>query len=374
MPGSFRFLSRNLLYTPGAVLTASSFLPTLPTSFLLDQLKSKPWRSASGWTIVPDWNDKIDLIESDALVATLTPGTYATGALLAAEAQVALNAAGANTYSVTYDDSTHKFTITKVAGLDGFTLEWNTGANYWKSVGWDMGYDQAHNDTGGGPYVSDVIVYQSAHRLRVTLPSAHLARYSAIIGHNLRPLTATPAPTVLIEGSPAEDFEFPGYADALNTDAGDIRLSELADSDEGLGTNQYWRLTIADRQNPDGYVEIAGWIFGEPVATSLRPSVNYTKSREELSVIVQAIDGAHHGDVRPMRHVHGLEWLEIGDADLAILEGVQDENPPGRDFLMLFNSDDPEDVVYGCWAAGLEISMTAGVYWNVRGSFLEALG
>lgn len=366
MAGSFRMLSTNLLHSSGSTLTASSSAATLPVSFLLDQLKSKPWRSGTGWDIVEGVNDRIDFTEgATPFVATIAPGNYSTGTLMSAAIKTAMEAAGAFTYTVTYSGATKKFTI---AGSSSYTIEWQTGADQLRSVGPDLGFTVA-DDTGGGPYTSDGGVYQSRHWVTLSLASEQLARHAALINHNFSGTS-----TVQIEASEDPSFGLIETIIDTSVESGDMLIFNESAGDELLFTDQYWRLVITDRINPDGFAEVGCWILGEPVTTSVRPSINYSKSRDELSAITQAIDGANHSDQRPSRHMHGLEWLSIEDADLAILEGVQEENPPGTNFLLLFNSEDPADVVYGFWAKGLDINLSAAVYWNVSGTFIEALG
>lgn len=371
MAGAFRFLSTNIVFNSGASISASSFAPTLPPSFVLDQLWSKVWRSATGWTIVETFNDRIDFTEAGALVATLTPGTYATGALLAAEVQTQLNAAGGNTYTCTYSGATNKFTITKTAGADPITLNWATGPNLARSVGVDMGYSVA-DDSGGGPYESDLTNYQSRHYVLLTMSTSTRATLSAVVGHNL--LTGAGAGSIRIQGDDNADFSLLDVDEALAAaDDANILIADF-DGDVGLTTSTYWRLLISDTQNPDGFSEIGAWVLGVPVETSVRPSTEYERSRDELSMITQAIDGANHGDLRPTRHVHTLSWTDLVEADRDILEAVQEANPPGRNFLINFDETDIGDSFYGFWSSGLEISMVAAIYWNVRGTFVEALG
>ena len=75
-----------------------------------------------GFHIVAGVNDDIDMVENGvALVATIAAGYYATGTLLAAAVETAMNAASLNasTYACTFSETTRKFTISQ-AGAIGF--------------------------------------------------------------------------------------------------------------------------------------------------------------------------------------------------------------------------------------------------------------
>ena len=78
-------------------------------------------------TITTNSNDQIQFTEGGGnLTATIAAGTYAWGAL-AQYVKIALEAAGAGDYTVSYSATTRKFTLTKSAGA--FTLD-HGGATY----------------------------------------------------------------------------------------------------------------------------------------------------------------------------------------------------------------------------------------------------
>src|SRR5687768_8839367 len=107
-----RFLHTNRTQAAAAIRTASSTDTAFAISWLLDQMRSRVWRSKSGWTIVAGFNDKIDFNRGGVKVATIAAGTYTTAALLAAAVVTALEAADATpAWACSYSGSTFKFTI-----------------------------------------------------------------------------------------------------------------------------------------------------------------------------------------------------------------------------------------------------------------------
>jgi len=100
----------------------------------------------------------------------ITAGNYATGALLATEAETQLDAAGGVAYTVTFDDSTGKVTITAASGT--VTFYWTCASA--TQIGSLLGYDCTADDSGAISYTSDnpiFTTYTVAHTLTPSLPT-----------------------------------------------------------------------------------------------------------------------------------------------------------------------------------------------------------
>src|SRR3990172_4639010 len=105
-------------------------------------------------------NNKLDFnIGGGPLVATIASGTYKpgniqtdAGTLCKAIFDAIVAAEAVGTYTVTFSNSTKKFTITRTAGT--LNLLWLTGANTATSIRTLIGYNQV-DDTGSLSYASD---------------------------------------------------------------------------------------------------------------------------------------------------------------------------------------------------------------------------
>ena len=121
-----RWMWQNFIQLGNTLIFSSSEEVNFPNLWLRDSLRSKRWRSKTGWTILAAYNDVFDFQEAAVVrQAVLTAGTYETGALIAAELQLQMNTVGSNTYLVTYSAVTNKFTITRTAGggdIDGVVI------------------------------------------------------------------------------------------------------------------------------------------------------------------------------------------------------------------------------------------------------------
>ncbi len=98
---------------------------------------------------------KLDFEDSSgALVATVTAKLYRSPQELAQAIQDSMNAQGSvDTFTVTYDNATGKFTFT--SNGSAFELNWNTGANTANTIGDKIGFLTAADDTGSLTYTSD---------------------------------------------------------------------------------------------------------------------------------------------------------------------------------------------------------------------------
>ena len=110
-------------------------------------------------------NNKIDFYEDgtfeNTLVATLTEGNYTVSELEAeikTQLEAASDGAGSSNnidYTVSYDNSTQKFTIAEsTSDLDELQLLWGTGDNAAESTGALLGFS-AEDDEGGTSHTAD---------------------------------------------------------------------------------------------------------------------------------------------------------------------------------------------------------------------------
>jgi len=96
-----RFGWSNFAQFGNTLLTASSTVSGRSVRWLRDQARSKTWRSATGWSFVQRFNDELAFNEASVRrIAYVTPATYATGALAAAQIQTAMNASGIDPLSL----------------------------------------------------------------------------------------------------------------------------------------------------------------------------------------------------------------------------------------------------------------------------------
>jgi len=117
--------------------------------------------------ITPE-NCRVDYSDGSTRAATLTVGLY-TPRTLASHLQAQMNITSSG-WTVSYSDSTHKFTITKSSGTASLLVKSGTNASIsvWKTLGYDGGADK----TAALTYEADAVFYDGdpdkSHILRVT--------------------------------------------------------------------------------------------------------------------------------------------------------------------------------------------------------------
>lgn len=92
--------------------------------------------------------------DAGTFAVTVALKTYKDPHDLAAALQTAMNAATTETHSVSYSDTTGKFTIATSTSTV-FSLLWNTGTNAANSIADALGFATAANDTGATTYEAD---------------------------------------------------------------------------------------------------------------------------------------------------------------------------------------------------------------------------
>lgn len=240
----------------GTILASSTEHPQWPVENIQDDILVLPWRSRYGSTtgnglfVVSNSNHHIDFDEGGAeLNAVLTNGNY-NGQTLATEIKTQMDAAG-GTYTVTYSESTGKFTIYRAAG--NFTIRWNTGTNKANDANGLLGFSDAADDTGADTFTSDTVVCHTNEYIDFDLGSALEYDSIALLNHNL---SATA--TITVSGADDSAFTTNVVNDSITHSGNNIY--------QFLGTartKRYVRLAIIDKDNSSCYVQVGCFVVGK---------------------------------------------------------------------------------------------------------------
>ena len=360
-----RFLWQNFIQLSGTNITVSSEQVNFPKIWLRDQLRSKRWRTKIGWTIVAGFNDTIDITEgvSGDASATLTPGTYATGDLMAAEIQTQLNAAATdNIWTCTYDSSTNKFTIGHDATETG-GIEWLNGTNAGTSAGLDLGYDVSADDTGSDSYAADNVSYQSRHWVKFDLVSTLEIKSAVVFDSNV-----LSSAVVTAQAHATDAWTSPIFEQVLT--AGNSLFAK-----QFAGTSlRWWRFVIDDVQNPDGYVQLGIPFLGSYTQPNLGFFMAHAQERQELSEIAVADQGSHYQHERGTRRIWQVAWPGISSADKTNFETIANFVKVGRSFFFSLDANtDETDLVYVIMSNGFSFESIQGDRWATSIELMEAI-
>lgn len=375
------YWDNQVLKTP-TVITGSSAQVTFPAERVRDDRRSKTWRSAIGWNIVLGVNDVIDFTEgtSGAAQASITPGNYPTGNLLAAEATTELNlAASDNTYLVTYDAGTDLFTIARATGADTFDLNWATGPGSSFSIGPDMGYDVV-DDTGATSYIGDVGVVKSAEWVAFDFLAAVAIDAAIVLEAN-----QGSAGTIKVQGDAAGTFLAPGFeATLVNGDTfDDAKLLDFFASSE---TFRYWRILIEDRMNAAGFSQLGQVFLGPKTEFTTCYKVDTREPIRQLTEIGQADQGAIFADVKPARREWNLGFVQMEQPDKDLWDELVNDRKIGKHLYFAFDAANFPviETVYGyfrspgvAWIRHFSDGTPSAppvVRWSATVPFSEAIG
>lgn len=362
------FLIADLL--DDATLSHSSEESSLPAENTQNVLPTKRWRSDSGWNFAVGVNDKIDITEGvtgDA-IATLTPGNYSTGALVAVMVAVRINVAATdNTWTCTYNAGTRKFTI----GHDNVQtggLEWATGASTATSAGKDLGYDTSADDVGGVAYVGDYACRCSREWIGIDLGAATLCTRSVVVSHNF-----SSSAVVTLYRHNADDLSAATLVGTFVFDA-DFMVLEFS------ATWRYWWIHVHDIDNSDGYIEFGRAFLGVLSQPTEAPSVyDYALIPVDQSPIAVTPEGAVGKNIREMFHRVTFQFAYEEEADrdalLAIYRSI------GAHTHFFFRPDPGETQHHEAKLGGMygyfldrepRFGFTAPNLWTVKFNFEEA--
>lgn len=149
MTSHVRFCHNNFAQVSYCTITASSEVAGFEAVNVVDTRRFKKWMAAGQFEVTTA-NQTIYINDGSNKTVTLTVGTYATGALLAAHIQTQLNASS-TLWTCVYSSTTGKFTIGRSSGTALLRLTVTTNAA-WSMLGYvgviddDVGTGQAADE------------------------------------------------------------------------------------------------------------------------------------------------------------------------------------------------------------------------------------
>lgn len=280
-------------------VTSTSEDSDFPASNLQDPRRAKVWHS-SGHFVIDSTNNALDFAEPSGgveLNATISSGTY-TPSELATEIKTQLDATGGGTYSVSYSDSTGKWTITYDSGGDpDFDLLWSTGTNTATSIGDTLGFDTSSDDTAALTYTGDSIAIHTLERVVFDLKSSALGVDSAVVLFPYTGSQLTSSATVTLKANATNGgWDSPSLSQSLTLDEQSGVYSHFFTSDENY---RYWAVEIVDPENPDLYVSLGNVAIASATNLDRAPASGFTYRLRDTSDLSENDFGVRFFDTRP---------------------------------------------------------------------------
>jgi len=235
------------------------------SSNLYDDLpRSLTWRSAGYFEV--DSSNKVIRFEettSTPLTATIAESNYASDADFFAAVKSALETAGASTYTVERDSTTKKIKITSDGSGGGgiLNLLWTDGSTTAADL---LGFDDSADDSSALTYTADNIRIHTSDWIKWDLGASSNPDVFVAIGKRSTGVNISTSATITLEGNTTDNWTSPQYSQSVSFDESALVTLKAA-TDDGLHTSalRYWRLTIVDKANANGFVELAGLYLGE---------------------------------------------------------------------------------------------------------------
>jgi hypothetical protein len=248
----------NYAFDSTVSITATSSDVSFPVSNLSSKFRSRAWRS-SGYFKITDSNKYIDFAEAIAgpeLTATITEGEY-TATTLAAAIKSALEAPGANTYTVTYDDADGYWTIAS-SGSD-LELRGDTGTNSANTALGVIGFDTSTDYTGAATYEGAYAALHTEEAILFDLKTAEPIDSFALVFDPRIGCNLSGEAVVTLQASATNAWDTPGVSQVLTFNE-EIEVYQHFFS--APQEYRYWRVKIVDPRNPDLYVSLHAVVLG----------------------------------------------------------------------------------------------------------------
>lgn len=338
MACDFKILNVNEYFSK--TLSATSEDAEFPVTNLDKVSRSYVWRSDSegGHFYITTSNQKIDFDEGGgALVATVSTGTY-SASTLATEIKTQLEAVGGDTYTITYDATTGKWTLASDGGTLSFL--WDTGGNKASSIAGTIGFDDSADDTGSTTYTSDNIAIHTEERVVLDLTASPVDIDSFGAFFDLVGPLKSPTATYRLKAN-ATDTEAgwasPSVNIALTLDTDDKTISHFFSSAE---IYRYWAVEIVDPTNTYLYVELDSLWLGEALTLSQKPETGFKDVILDQSKKRTNSFGYEYWDEYPQRKELRLKWKVLDNTDKDVLRGVFKTNGFIDPVFIAFDTDE----------------------------------
>lgn len=336
-------LAENYLNSIGsASRSVSSEDSDFPASNLYDDLpRSLTWRSA-GYFEVTSANKVIRFEEtaSTPLTATIAESNYTSDSAFFTAVKAALDSAGASTYTVSRDSTTKKIKITSDGGGGGGVLNllWTDGATTAADL---LGFDDAADDTGALTYTADNIRIHTSEYIEWDLGASSNPDVFVAIGKRSTGVNVSPTATLTLEGNTTNTWTSPQYSQSITFDENALVTLKTA-TDDGLHTSalRYWRLTIVDKANANGFVEIAGLYLGEYYSPSTgRAQFPFSADTIDYSKLSRTDKGSVYATRNERVEAFGINWRFLTTTEKEIFDAIYKDVGQSKPFFVIPDSE-----------------------------------
>lgn len=150
---------------------------------------------------------------------------------------------------------------------------------------------------------------------------------------------STSGATIKLLGNDTDVWTSPSYEKAISYDTRALQII----SSTALASHRYWRLSIDDTSNTDGYIEL-GWCFlGDYFEPSSGSAVfPLSAGYIDYSTTSYSLAGQSYSEIRGYTEQFGLRWQYLDKTDKEAIDVIFDEYGTHTPFFIVL---DPDSVI-----------------------------
>jgi len=315
---NIRFCQNNFLQVATTSAVASSAAAGFPLANAYDSYRYRAWRTGGNFDITTA-NQTIYINTGSNLSANIPAAAYASGALLAAAIQTALNSVS-TLWVCTYSLATGKFFIDRSASPATLRLTQTTNA-IWDTIGFTGVADVSVNPSG---LTADVRRNHTSERVTIDLGAAIEVRAFHAIGGASEDFGISDTATVSLKGNNVPVFTAPPVDVSIVPErTGIFKYLEVADI--ANTTYRYWEFEFIDRENPNGPEFSLNQIYlGDYVSPATRNvNIGLQRTVVDQSRVFRSEGGVRYARRLPRYYRYSSTQVEfLIDSDRLELERV----------------------------------------------------
>lgn len=315
----FRLMDYNYAFDPKTGLSASSSDSEFPVTNLRRFFRSKVWRSAGFFRFTTaKYLDFKESAMGSELSAVVAVGDY-TRAELAAAIKAALELAGADTYTVTFDEDTGKWTIASNGSY--LALLQNTGTNVANSIWSAIGFAVDADSSGALTYTGPKIAIHTVERIVFDLRSIESIDSVAVLFNPQRGegVKLSSSAVLKLKLNALDLWESPAVEQTLSIDY----IYDIAT--HFFSANQNYRfvcIEITDPQNANLYVEISKVIISKATQFSQQPEMGFRDRVLDMSRATETAYGHRYSDIYPNRRTLDFNYAVMTESDCETMQKI----------------------------------------------------
>lgn len=292
----------------------------LAESIYDDDTRGSTWRTNGYWLIDSNNNTIVFDDGSGAVTATLTSGEYSGDAAFFAHVKTQMEAAGANTYTISRSPTTFKISIS--SNTSGFDILWTDVASNTAGL---FGFDDSSDSTGATlvsglySYTADTISIHTEDFLIFDFGSPVRPQFFSALGPSDRELPLSGSAVIRLMFNNSSSFTSPSQTITCTYDSAGI--FEYDTTGIANNTYRYMKFQIVDPANAFGTIEFSKIVAGSVLGIQ-KGAVQFplSLSGSDLSSSQTSFAGQAYGQENGAFVQFSLDWFGLDSVSMEALK------------------------------------------------------